>query len=134
MSISRNALLLALFAFVAGCGPSGPTFAIVKGKVELDGKPLASGKVAFTQQGIPQDLLDVNDGVFEGKAKVGKAKVEILSFRPGKIPDMYKDAKDKEKYQFLENIIPAAYNSESKITADITASGPNEFQFSAKTK
>ncbi|MFO0864414.1 MAG: hypothetical protein U0744_07115 [Gemmataceae bacterium] len=119
------------FVTMAGCD-SGPTLTAVKGKVEMDGKKMESGKVAFVQQGIAQDILEVKDGTFEGKAKVGKAKVEVYSYRQGKIPEMYKDTKDKS--QFMENIIAPAYNSESKLTADITKGGTNEFTFSVKSK
>ena len=94
---------------------------------------MATGTISFEQTGYPQDTLDVKDGVFEGKAKVGKAKVAIASYRPGKVPDMYKD-KGMSKDEFKENIIPSEYNNTSKLTADITESGPNEFKFSAKTK
>jgi hypothetical protein len=120
-----------VFAALAGC-ESGPVLTNVKGTIERDGKKMETGKIAFVQQGIAQDILDVKDGVFEGKAKVGKAKVEIYSYRQGKIPEMYKDTKDKS--QFMENIIAPAYNSESKLTADITKDGTNEFTFSVKSK
>lgn len=118
-------------ALVVGCN-SGPAMTDVRGTVELDGKKMSSGKIAFIQQGVPQDLLEVKDGTFEGKAKVGTAKVEVYSYRQGKIPDMYKDTKDKS--QFVENVVASTYNSESKLTADIKSGGLNDFKFSAKSK
>lgn len=116
-----------------GCNSTKePEVAEVSGKVELDGKPMPSGKIVFDQTGMPPDTLDVKDGKFEGKAKVGTAKVRISSYRQGKVPDMYKDTPNKE--QFLENIIPPAFNSESKLTAPIKSGKNSDLAFSVKTK
>lgn len=121
-------LLLSLTG-CGGGGSSGPPLVDVKGKVDLDGKPMASGEVMFVQAGLVPDTLKVTGGTFSGKAKVGKARIEIRSYKPGKVNPMYKDQPPSD-----ENFIPPAYNTNSTITAEVAASGPNEFTFAAKSK
>jgi hypothetical protein len=118
--------------FGAGCGgggPAQPASAAVKGVVNLDNKPMDSGEVMFTLPGEVPDTIPVKSGTFEGKAKIGKAKVEIRSYRPGKKNEMYPDQEPSP-----ENFIPARYNSESKDIKEITKDGPNEFKFDVTSK
>ena len=86
--------LLALFAAVVGCNPSGTPLAPVKGKVTVDGQPVTSGQVSF----IPLDAKDAaglsagtidSNGEYtistEGKsgAPLGKYKVTVT---PSMVP------------------------------------------------
>jgi hypothetical protein len=131
--ISFATITLFLAFVVSGCNTSKePETADVSGKVELDGKRLPSGKIVFEQTGLPPDTLDIQEGEFKGKAKVGTAKVRINSYRQGKVPDMYKDSPNKE--QFMENIIPPTFNTNSKLTADIKSGKNADLAFSVKSK
>lgn len=115
-----------------GCGggaAKGPELTQVKGKVELDGKAMDDGEVMFLLPGQVPDTFQVKGGSFTGKAKVGKAKVEIRAYRPGKPNPMYKD-----KEPSPENYLPAKYNTESTLAADVSAGGANDFKFEVKSR
>lgn len=115
-----------------GCGggaAKGPALVEVKGKVELDGKAMNDGEAMFLLPGQVPDTFPVKGGSFAGKAKVGKAKVEIRAYRPGKPNPMYPD-----KEPSPENYLPAKYNTESTLTADVSASGANDFKFEVKSR
>lgn len=59
-------LMLSTVAAVAGCGPSGPAIAEIKGKVTLDGKPLTGGGISF----IPQTAKGVrSSGVINAQGE-----------------------------------------------------------------
>jgi len=105
----------------------------VSGTVNVDGKPLDDGSVTLIAEGgAAPDTLPVKDGKFEGQAKPGKKKVEIRAFRLGKKPDM--PGADLEATK--ENYLPARFNTETTLTAEVTASGltPNNFDTSTKSK
>ena len=94
-----------------------------------DGHPLAEGTVYFkTAQTGAIDTFPVKDGKFEGTAEVGERRVEISAYRTktGNFNGM--------KGEVKENLIPAPYNVNSKLTATVTPDGPNTFQFDVKSK
>lgn len=109
----------------AGCeSGSQPKMYPVAGTVSVDGQPLAEGIVNFkTTETGALETLNVRDGKFEGKAKEGERRVEIYSFRT-KTQDI-----GGMKAEVKENLIPAQYNLESKLTAKVTPAGPNQFKF-----
>jgi hypothetical protein len=130
----RFAPLLVLFAFVIaiGCssGPPQLAQATVKGTVKLDGKPMESGDVMFALPGEPPDTIKVNNGAFEGKAKIGKARIEIRSYKEGKETKMG----DTIIPASPENFIPAKWNTESTRIEEVKKDGPNEFNFEVTSK
>jgi hypothetical protein len=130
LSLSACSALLA-FLLSTGCssGPKAPPLAPVKGTVNLDNKPMDAGDITFSIPGEVPSTLQVNAGAFAGNASIGKAKVEIRSYRPGKKNEMYPDQEPSP-----ENFIPAKWNSESQLTADVTKDGPNEFKFDVTSK
>lgn len=140
---------LCLLALVAvGC-QKGPDMGIVKGQVTMDGEPLANALVTFTPaEGGPAatGTTDAN-GQYEllslGQkgAVLGQHKVTITTLQEtpegideemteeeymkmveeGGGPAAYKDAEITEK-------IPAKYNTQSELTAEVT-SGENTINF-----
>ncbi|MCC9607108.1 hypothetical protein LOC68_14495 [Blastopirellula sp. JC732] len=125
-----TAILLALATVAIGCslGKQEPARADVSGEVTIDGKPLEKGLIHFkTVSAGSIDSIDIVDGKFAGKAELGARRVEISAFRAasGGTPGM--DAGEV-------NYIPAKYNAKSKLTADVTAAGPNEFKFEVTAK
>lgn len=131
--LSRSLLscLLLFSLFLLGCGKAKPKAIEVKGSVTLDGKAMADGEVSFVPPGggIPS-VLSVKGGSFSGKATEGKNRVEIRAYKDG-APVMM----GTEKFGGgKENYIPAQFNLESKMTADVTASGPNDFSFAVTSK
>src|SRR5262245_34296632 len=80
--IRCGVLLLVSIPLLAGCGSSAPRTVDVKGKVLLDGAPMATGQVMFDAgDGTPPATVDVSGGEFAGKASTGKRTVRILSFK-----------------------------------------------------
>src|SRR5262245_3253850 len=118
--------VLCALCFLAGCGSSAPQPVAVSGTVNLDGKPLPDGKITLIgEEGGTPETLDIKEGKFETKALPGKKRVEIRAFRPGekvKMGDMWLEAGQV-------NYLPARFNTKSKLTAEVTASGinPNTF-------
>ena len=128
------ALALALAPFFLGCGggSTGPAKADIKGKVTLDGSPLASGKIIFDEgPGIPATELIIQDGTYQGQTTVGSKTVRISAF---KAPDPKAAMKGPGYDTMKVNFLPAKYNTASKDTREVKAGGPNEFDFAVTSK
>lgn len=113
-------------AVLAGCGGDLPQD--VQGMVTLNGKPLPDGKVYFVPtDGAPPAIADVNAGVFELKAKSGSYKVEVRMFRdrqpwPG------------EPHDKQINVIPARFNAETTLNAEVKTAEANQFTFAVEAR
>jgi hypothetical protein len=135
----RTALVCccALALAVAGCDSknNNDTKRVqVNGKITLDGKALATGKISFDlANGEPPATFDILDGRYEGRAPLGKCKVMINSVQ--KVSMKEKMKMDGPGYDQVteENILPARYNTSSEITREVVE-GTNEFNFELKTK
>jgi hypothetical protein len=115
--------------YLGGCGgPRAERSVTVSGTVNLDGQPLKEGEISFVpdpNDGKPPGVAKVSDGKFSGPSRPGKKKVEIHSRQPtGK--------KLSTGEPVMEDKIPAKYNTNTTLTADVTESGPNEFTFDLK--
>ncbi len=118
----RFAWILCLFVALAaiGCGKSGPASSHVTGTVTLDGEAVKEGEVLF----VPADgggtpfACPIVDGKFEGDVSPGAKRVEITA-----TADTGETAPDG--LPEYKSIIPAQYNTETTLTADI-ADGSNE--------
>lgn len=115
-----------------GCGHGERVPA--EGTVTLDGQPLESGCIQFRPLAGtkgPTAGADVIDGKFivptRGASFAGMFRVEITSARltGRKVPSPMGSGMIDEREQFL----PARYNSESQLQAEVTAAGPNHFVF-----
>ena len=123
-------LVVGVMALGAGCGPTPTPKGSVSCTVTLDGKPLDQGEVSFVTPGLPPELVAVHDGTFQGKVTVGSHRVEIRAYRPGKPYFMGPTKMDPSP----ENYLPARFNSESTLTADVTAAGPNEYKWEVQSQ
>jgi hypothetical protein len=114
-------LFLLSTAVVAGCNsaPVEKPRVAVSGNVTLDGQPLPDGEIGFvsTAEGV-NDTLPIQQGKFSGQVSVGERKVEIRAYREvkavgagGYVPPGAETSK--------ENFIPAKYNTDSKLTANV---------------
>ena len=122
---------LPLLALVAcACTPSSSphkedTYP-VRGTVTLDGAPLADGEIQFiTRETAALDVLPIKGGKFEGQAKAGQRRVEIKAYREEQVVPM--PGADPQPTRV--NYLPAKYNTQSELTEQVTADGPNEFTF-----
>jgi len=131
--------LLGLLGLVSGCSDGGkPTDvkrAKVSGVVKLEGKPLKTGKIIFDAgNGEPPAVMDILDGNYEGKAAIGKNKVQLTSTR--KVSMKEKMKMDGPGYDTMveENLLPPRYNTKSEISRDVEAAGENTFNFDLQSK
>jgi len=128
-------LAIPVVFFALGCSgklAEGKT-ASVKGKVKLDGAPLANGKIVFDAGGaIPPREIDIKDGAYEGKAPLGKMTVRIYSFKTGAAPKGMSGPAYEKGVE--ENFLPARFNTASKFEHEVKESGQNEFDFEVQSK
>jgi len=123
--------VLMLCAALPGCGKVEEKAYPVSGTVSLDGKALDDGEIYFVraEKGDLQ-TVPIKGGSFSGKVKAGKQRVQINAFRAtkpqGAASGMTGGIYDQPG---RENYIPAKYNVESTLTADVSASGPNQLKF-----
>ena len=117
--------------FLAGClgktGQPEPEGFPVSGAVSFDGKPLAEGLIQFKTIAVGAiDSLEVKGGEIAVKAQAGNRWVEICAYETIQpTGEILQHAGPPAK----RNLIPAQYNQESKLTANVTREGPNRFTF-----
>jgi hypothetical protein len=110
----------------------------VSGTVTLDGTPLTEGMIQFDPaEGTkgPTTSAEVSGGKFSiEKAQgpvPGKYKVVISGRPPAKLkPGENPGGTPK----VVPDPVPAQYNTSSTLTKDVTASGPNQFDFPLVSK
>ena len=117
------------FLFLIGCGNSEPQPVPVIGSVTLNGVPMENGFIYFkTIETGALERLDINAGTFTGKALPGLRRVEIISNVPKKV------VIDGATVEVPENIIHSSFNTESKLSAEVSTREPNSFKFDVKKK
>ncbi len=121
----RLCVCLFLMCVLAGCGPSGVKKYAVSGTVKLGDGLLPDGHIVLmpVEGGGAPDADKVVDGKFSFQATLGKKRVEITASRESGPVDPVMGQAPREEY------IGAEYNVDSKLTAEVTASGPNQFEF-----
>ncbi len=121
---------------LAGCDSSDRSS--VQGTVTLDGQPLEKGSINFMPlpgTKSPTAGAQIVDGKFSIPAKggtfTGKFRVEITASRPSgkKIPSPMTG----EMMDATEQYLPAKYNKQSELQADIT-DGANQLEFPLSSK
>lgn len=130
---------------VVGCGGATDDLdrRAVSGNVTLDGAPLPSGMISFDPAGGTADAVPVGAVISNGSYSIpaatgpvpGNYKVSIRSSTatdeppademPGEAPAPKKGAKDP---------IPAKYNTNSELTAEVPASGSAPINFDLQSK
>ena len=123
-------LLAGMVVLGVGCTKGEGPKSTVSGTVTLDGKPMAEGEVSFIIMGKPPELMTVSNGTFQGQAQVGKHRIEIRAYRMGQPYFMGTTKFEASR----ENYLPGRYNSESKLTAEVTSTGPNEFKWEVQSQ
>ena len=125
--LSILALLLA-----GGCGDARRQS--VEGTVTFEGQPLAEGHITFVPQGTthgPTAGTEIKDGHFsidrEKGSFAGTFRVEIVAAR--ETGRSFVDPTTDETVTEREQYLPAKYNSESELTAEIKEGEPNRLEF-----
>ena len=122
-------LLILGVQFLIGCGHSEPQPVPVNGSVTLNGVPMENGFIYFkTIETGALERLDIKAGTFTGKALPGLRRVEIISNAPKKV------VIDGATVEVPENIIHSSFNTESKLSAEVSTREPNSFKFDVKKK
>lgn len=120
-----------IVCILIGCGGAKPKLYPVSGTVTLDGRPLAQGVIYFkTVQTGAIESFPIADGQFSGQAQPGDRRVEVTSYVKKAKPVDFNGMKGDVQ----ENIIPARYNLESKLAANVKADGSNQYKFDLATK
>ena len=135
--------LAAAMVALAGCGGSidGLPREAVSGTVTLDGQPLAAGAIQFFPETKAGGVAvsggsPVEDGEFSITRDYGLVpgsyKVAINAAEP-ESPDKRTKGHSR-KGAPIEDIIPARYNSQTTLTAEIERGGSNRLKFELLSK
>ena len=148
-SAISSLLLVVLLVSSTGCGnnnnDSRGERVKVSGLVYYDDDPLTSARILFisdTPQGKVKSAGIIREGIYqipeEGGPVAGQARVEIYPTYPElEELEQLKAEAQKQGKPFIDPStvkIPAAYNKNSKLTADITKEGNNSFDFKIESK
>lgn len=128
-------LLATCLIAAAGCGGDGRH--ALEGTVTLDGQPLAEGQIAFVPQsgtGGPTAGGKIRQGRFSIAAKegvlAGSFRVEITASRKtGK----QATTETGEKFDQVEQYLPARYNRQSELTAEVPDGGAKQLEFALQS-
>jgi len=117
----------ALAAGVVGCGPSGPRKYAVSGTVKFDGQPLEDGHIIFTPEdpSLGPEAGDIVQGEYRLEAHGGMQKVKVSASKA--VPGT--EGQGFRGLPLIEEYIPAKYNSATTLSAEVTPSGDNRFDF-----
>jgi hypothetical protein len=130
----------------SGLGDDLPREAI-SGTVTLDGQPLPAGAIQFTPSGgattsgnlvsggspvnAGRFSIDREVGLLPGKYRVAVNAAGAKGTDPsGKPPEPGRP----NRLERPKELIPAKYNAESTLTAEVKKGGPNDFKFDLVSK
>jgi hypothetical protein len=130
-SASRNSSLLLLLTaslLALGCG-NGPRKYPVSGRVTLDGNPLEAGDIYFmpVDPNVAAEAGKITAGAFRFDSPDGKMRVEIRASR--EVPGKKSPMGNVQKLEF----IPARYNRETTLEAEVQPKGENVFTFELRS-
>ncbi|MBN2293115.1 MAG: hypothetical protein JXM70_11855 [Pirellulales bacterium] len=139
--LSYNTFLLTLAICLTvtfyGCGGDGRE--AIEGKVTFDGQPLADGQISFLPMpGTkgPTAGAAIKNGEFqiasEGGTFAGKFRVEITATRPSNRKVM--DPESGTMINVPQQFIPAIYNQQTQLTAEVISGEKNSFTFELKSR
>ncbi|QDU09764.1 carboxypeptidase-like regulatory domain-containing protein [Gimesia aquarii] len=121
-------LCLVLVGCFGGSQEPLPELTDVIGVVTLDGKPLADANVTFNpKEGGPSFALTDENGKF-----TLMFNKDTKGATPG--THVVKIIKEENAEVAGSNLVPAKYNENSTLTADVKKEGPNEFEFNLTSK
>jgi len=127
----------AIIFSLPGCGHNGRV--AVEGNVTLDGQPLHQAQIEFIPKpgtAAPTVGGDIVNGKFaippDKGPLLGKYQVKIIKSGPTgrKVRDLRSNAMIDEYGQLL----PAKYNEQTELEAEVTSGGPNSFKFTLTSK
>ena len=128
MQTLRYAILLCAL-FTCGCDQPGPKTYRVSGTVSYDGTPVQQGDILFIPENpaLAPEAGKIADGKFQARAKQGTCRVEITALNIGPDTPVIMGS------PVAENFVAARYNRESELTADVSATAENVFEFALRS-
>ncbi|MFM7316796.1 MAG: hypothetical protein ACKO85_02685 [Isosphaeraceae bacterium] len=138
----RN-LYLAFFMALAGCGGGdGLDRQPVTGQVVLDGQPLKDAEILFFPTSNGKDAIATGAHISNGAYTIsrengpipGNYKVQITAAGGAQAPPANADAMPGTGPIHAKELIPARYNVQTTLTADVKAGETNKFDFTLSTK
>jgi len=122
-------LALLALATLVGCGPSALDLHPVSGTVTFDGQPIPEGRIQFRAVEGDERAFSapIQNGKYELEALAGRMTVEIRASRI--IPGEFDESNPDEKVPKGEMYIPARYNTETELTAEVPAGGNRQLDF-----
>lgn len=121
--------LLFTIPLLTGCGGQQfePTYRVT-GTVTLDQAPLPRGNIVFlTPETGDLQSIAIENGVYSGEVRAGQRRVEIRAYRPETGPRTPMDRPPS-------NYLPERYNTTTELSATISATEPNVFDFALNSK
>jgi hypothetical protein len=107
-----------LTAPAVGCS-RGPAKAAFTGRVTLNDEPLPQGAISFYPlDRLPSAGAVIKDGSYRMEAVPGSYRVEITGSKVVGQKKRY-DSPDSPMDDVLESIVPAEYNSASKLVQEV---------------
>lgn len=127
--VSSIAIVIPLL--LSGCSsePAGPEMFAVTGTVSFDGTPVEDGRIQFRKAEGDQKAFstEIKAGAYKLETEAGTMQVEITASRPtGKFDT---SNPDDPPQPIGEMYIPAKYNTETTLTAEVKSSGENVIPF-----
>ena len=131
-SLCVFSLFVASTVILAGCAESVPETQTVSGTVTFDGTPVAEGEIVFRDAAGQTRSCggQISDGKYSFEASPGNKKVEITARR--EVPGEFDTSNPGEKTPLVEEYIPAMYNTETTLTAEVSSS-QKTFDFELKS-
>jgi len=114
-----------LLLFIVGCRPTGSATYTVMGTVTFDGELVAEGDIVFSSfdgNGVPHAGKILN-GSYQLEATSGEKRVEIHASGAEGPVDPVMNMAHRRPY------IPAEYNAETKLRADVIPLGVNKVNY-----
>lgn len=131
----QQACLGLMVVSLLGCG-TGNSIEVVRvtGRVTLDEQPLEKGLIQFlpADGNSPSAAGEIRQGEYQANVPVGNKRVEVTSPKVIGQQKAY-DTPDSPVIDLLQERIPAEYNVQSQLTANVTRERKT-FDFSLKSK
>lgn len=134
----RTLLFIVMLLLLPPCGACRPGNPLnlqpVSGSVTLDGQPLDSGTIEFVPTGVSNGLLSgalIANGQYSVPVDKGlpPGKYTVRVFSAGAIANVPSGPPGSEAPAPARERIPAKYNVNSQLTAEINAGGTTTFNF-----
>jgi len=122
--------LFVMLCAIMGCGPSGPVFHEVHGRVKLGGKDVPGAQVQFAtdQKGIDAvTAICGEDGTYKLMVPAGEHTVRILAQKSVPAPKGLTGPYGVQIDKVTVDIIPPRYNTKSELR--VTVQGPMQNDF-----